>query len=87
MTDGQHSAATNAVTVHVEDGERVFPCYCGETHRGQYAAEDWAHHNCLHTSALMLIDAALSDVFMCPDCGRVFETVTAASDGDSSAQE
>ena len=50
--------------------QQVYPCRCGETHRGQYAAEDWAHHNCFHDDEL-LVDAG-DDQAMCSLCGNVF---------------
>lgn len=65
------TTGTDTQSVHVEDGERVFPCRCGVTHRGQYAFEDWMHHECLHDATL--VPVAGPDIFMCPDCGRVFQ--------------
>jgi len=63
---------TSAIgTTHIyENGERVWPCRCGKTHRGAYAQEDWAMHQCLHQADLMVSE--LSDgnyQVLCPDCG------------------
>ena len=53
----------NGVTV------QVFPCRCGETHRGEYAAEDYAHHNCFHGPLMVRLD----NQAICVLCGAVFE--------------
>ena len=56
-------------TIHLENGERVYPCRCGVTHRGPYAAFDYGHHNCFHDKPLLV----LPDIDpMCPDCGETF---------------
>ena len=34
--------------IYIEDGEQVYPCRCGETHRGPYALYDYGHHTCFH---------------------------------------
>lgn len=60
-----------SATIHVEDGERVFPCRCGETHRGDYAEYDFGHHNCFHDEPLYPI--CETGQLMCPQCGKVFE--------------
>lgn len=59
---------TNNVTIFIEDGQVVYPCSCGKTHRGDYALEDFIHHNCLHPSPL--IDLGYGP--MCGDCGQVW---------------
>lgn len=67
-------------TIHVENGERVYPCRCGETHSGQYAEYDYGHHNCLHDATLLFVDSddpAEGDV-MCPQCGNVWGVRNAA---------
>ena len=62
-----------------ENGVRVFPCRCGRTHAGMYAAEEFAHHNCFHASPLSwLVGPAdtpkqVDWALVCPDCGEVFE--------------
>lgn len=57
---------TSQFTHFIADGEQVYPCRCGETHRGDYAAYDYGHHNCLHDCALLwLADRAV----ICPLCG------------------
>lgn len=52
----------------IEDGERVYPCRCGETHRGDYGATDWGHHNCFHDAPLWPIDGDPGH-FICASCG------------------
>lgn len=55
-----------------------YPCRCGETHTGDYAAYDYGHHNCFHDAQLIFIVGPAYDSnwrtwsFMCPDCGKVF---------------
>ena len=72
------SGGSNSPTIHVnQQGERVYPCRCGETHSGQYAAEDFAHHNCAHDATLVcLSDQSALDVgdydVMCPMCGAMW---------------
>jgi len=59
----------------VEDGERVYPCRCGETHRGQYAAEERRHHNCFHSEHIIILGpAAAPDEYQgcCITCGATF---------------
>ena len=48
--------------------EMTYPCRCGQTHRGEYAAEDYAHHNCFHQAPLVRIEET-GDV-VCPQCGN-----------------
>lgn len=61
-------------TTYLEDGVRVFPCRCGETHRGDYAHEEWDHHNCIHRGEMCVIplepigDGTDAQV-MCMECG------------------
>ena len=45
--------SSDSQAIIVEGGERVYPCRCGKTHRGDWAQEDFAHHNCLHEDSLM----------------------------------
>ena len=52
--------------------ERVYPCRCGGSHRGEYAVEDWNHHNCFHEAPLWAVDAARGD-YICADCGNDFK--------------
>ena len=65
----------NSITFHfeAEAGEEVlrqiFPCWCGETHRGEYGHYAFAQHHCLHD--LPLFDSG-DEQLMCPDCGKVF---------------
>lgn len=53
-------------TIHVEDGERVYPCLCGETHRGDYAIYDYGHHTCRHGDELWPMD---DGEVLCSQCG------------------
>lgn len=50
-------------------GEPVYPCRCGETHRGPYGVYDYAHHNCFHDAKLVRLGVGY---FMCPQCGKAF---------------
>jgi hypothetical protein len=61
-------------TIHIDaNGDRVYPCRCGETHRGDYAAYDYAHHNCFHNEPLHEIDPEnVPGYLMCPSCGKTF---------------
>jgi len=66
---------SDAETVVIEDGEQVYPCRCGETHRGDYAAYTYHHHNCYHREPLVDIgvpDLPVRSYLMCPSCGEVF---------------
>ena len=49
--------------------KQVYPCRCGEVHRGDYAIYDYGHHACFHDSLLLLI---ADDQALCPDCGKSF---------------
>jgi hypothetical protein len=71
-------STTSNETIVIEDSERVFPCRCGETHRGDYGHYDWAHHNCFHASGLHEL---LPGYLMCPDCGLTFHIVPASTTG------
>jgi hypothetical protein len=64
------NTGSSCTTLHFENGEQVYPCRCGETHRGDYALYDWGHHNCLHDSGEL--HAIAEDQFMCPECGKSF---------------
>ena len=61
------------MTIDLEDGKEVYPCRCGETHRGEYALHDYMHHNCLHDAPLVDIgsDIGISQL-ICPVCGKVW---------------
>jgi len=52
-------------------GYRVYPCRCGVTHSGIFAAEDYAHHNCLHDTVLLVA----TEQAICQDCGASFKVV------------
>jgi hypothetical protein len=63
---------SNAGTLEVyEDGQRVYPCRCGETHRGDYAIYEYGWHNCFHTSDLLPV-ADDPTYVMCPECGQTW---------------
>ena len=70
-------------TAHYEHNQRVYPCRCGNIHDGDYAAEDYAHHNCFHDCELVKMpkvgdlpdkpwQAGVEQVD-CPDCGKIWE--------------
>jgi hypothetical protein len=52
------------------EGNQVYPCWCGETHSGDYGLYDYGHHNCFHDAALSWdVDTG---TLMCPACGLTF---------------
>lgn len=61
----------SVTTIYVENGEQVYPCRCGVTHRGPYAAYDYGHHECFHDTPLIRMGAE-PDHLMCPSCGQTF---------------
>jgi hypothetical protein len=71
-------ASTATYTHYFEGTQKVFPCRCGQTHRGDYAEEDYTHHTCFHTSALFklpLIDGVPEQV-VCMECGNLWDVET-----------
>lgn len=67
------TSKTTKETRYFEDGEQVFPCRCGKTHRGDYAAYDYGHHNCFHDAPLREMDKGHPELgFLCPECGESF---------------
>ena len=62
---------SNSPTIYLNsDGRRIYPCRCGEVHQGDYAAEDYNHHNCLHETDLWgepIDEHTLQAI--CPECG------------------
>jgi hypothetical protein len=82
------TAATdsNNVTSFYEDGEQVFPCPCGETHRGPYAIYDYGHHTCPHAVPLLrLAPDEIPEWLVCPLCGQTF-LVAGASEGTNDGE-
>lgn len=59
------------ITEYYEDSRGIYPCRCGEVHRGDYAAYDYYHHNCFHNEPL--IEMLRFRQVMCPLCGEVFD--------------
>ena len=67
--------ATETATVTLEDGKEVYPCRCGETHRGEYAIHDYMHHNCFHDEPLLDIGSDIGiSYWCCPICGKTWTT-------------
>lgn len=62
--------------VNTGKSEEVYPCRCGETHRGDYALYDFAHHNCFHAGELVVLDEIENGALymVCGQCGQVFIT-------------
>ena len=67
---------STSYTIHLEMGvdgevEEIFPCRCGETHRGNYGFYDWMHHNCFHKELFTEDSMGVSQT-LCGNCGEVF---------------
>ncbi len=61
---------TNDLSTNIGlDGKHIYPCYCGAIHEGEYAAEDFAHHNCLHEAEWMAWTVGKELQIICPLCG------------------
>lgn len=59
----------------------VYPCRCGVSHRGPYAAEDRNHHECFHGSLVLLDPLGNQErQAMCTQCGEVFEILSEGND-------
>lgn len=58
----------------LEDGERVYPCRCGETHQGEWAMYVYYHHNCLHEEDLVSLGTVVPGEIqaICPSCGQTW---------------
>jgi hypothetical protein len=67
---GMVKVSTDNAIHYFEGGEEVYPCRCGETHRGDYAAYDYAHHNCFHDEFMML-ELETPQQIVCLYCGKV----------------
>jgi CDGSH-type Zn-finger protein len=76
------SYGTSNHTVWIEDGEEVFPCRCGQTHRGMYAETDWIRHNHDHGPELTSMHDLDPEVFdanhLICSCGKDFFVVRRA---------
>ena len=69
------TGTANNMVYTVEDGKAVYPCWCGETHRGDYALEAFHHHNCTHPGDLLQIGNREGDGLIqltCTICGANF---------------
>ncbi len=72
---------TSNRTIYLEDGEEVYPCPCGETHRGDYGIYDYIQHTCRHGDELWPMDDEGQGVeVLCSQCGG-FVGVLAAPRG------
>lgn len=65
------NTSSSVATVFFDQTGQVYPCRCGVTHVGDYAPEDFNHHNCLHPGPLIMF-ADLSDIIMCDECGEIW---------------
>jgi len=63
------TGTTSDTTYLDEKGNEVFPCRCGEVHEGDYACEEYLHHECLHDTSL---DDIGDGLVICMDCGRTW---------------
>ena len=75
------------ITEIYENGERVYPCRCGKTHRGDYALYDFGHHNCLHETNLLGIPIKDNCIqAICPQCGMSWQVdIEEDEDGTSTS--
>lgn len=64
-------AESTNYTYHFEGAEQVFPCRCGETHRGDDAQENWNRHNCEHGPM-----SQVRDQMMCLSCRAMFDYIS-----------
>ena len=48
----------------------IYPCRCGEIHRGEYACERFLEHECFHDD--VMISQGLKEV-ACGSCGKFFD--------------
>ena len=72
---------TGTSTITLENGERVYPCRCGKTHRGDYAGYDFGHHNCLHEEVLLGLPVDKNTIqAICPQCGMSWKVDMEAKD-------
>jgi len=63
---------TTNIPLTIIDAEGVgYPCRCGEIHRGDYALEDKAMHECLHGVDHLAVIPVSDGTFqmLCPECG------------------
>jgi len=56
------------------EGNEIFPCRCGETHKGDYGLYDFMHHNCFHDAPLWSMKDDPGH-FVCGACGKSFFTL------------
>ena len=68
----QITSCAEEATIHMDGSERVYPCRCGETHRGEYGHYDYCHHICFHDAGLFRL---ADDSFVCVECGKPFHVV------------
>ncbi len=65
---GSQTISSNNSTICLDNsGVQIFPCRCGQIHRGEYAPFVYAQHDCLHDTDLMLIGEHQA---ICPLCGE-----------------
>lgn len=65
---------SNARTIYIEDGERVYPCRCGETHQGLLGAAKRVEHKCFHEPPLIRFGPQY-DYVVCASCGVSWRVV------------
>ena len=71
---------SNSFTIHLEGDKQVWPCRCGETHRGDYGFYDWSHHTCFHRD-VMWMDIPNAGQVMCSECGDSWNYERSQRDG------
>ncbi len=63
---------SNSTVQYMDGNEQVWPCRCGQVHRGDYGQYDYGHHECFHDSGLVHLDDNDPNYLACPDCGKTF---------------
>ena len=72
---GTATETATIMSIDIEDGKEVYPCRCGETHRGEYAFHDYMYHNCFHDEPLVDIGGEIgTPMWICPICSKVWAT-------------
>ena len=58
---------------YYNDGEQVFPCRCGQMHKGDFSTDDYLHPNCYHNVFWLNEREGDTPQVECANCGKVAE--------------